>query len=64
MLSLNFPNRHIKALLTATLTVITIAATVTLKPQSANQPTTQPDAIEPIRLEMIRKALIASRGLL
>lgn len=60
MLSISSSVRHIKVLLTAALTVIAIAATAATKAQPVDQPDTAPH----IKLEMIRKAVIASRGLL
>lgn len=61
-MSMNLPVRHIKALITAALTVTAVAAmAATDAAQTTNQ---QPDASRPIKLEMIRKAVIASRGLL
>jgi hypothetical protein len=58
---MNFPTRHIKVLITAALTVIAVAAMTATESQPTDQPA---DASRPIKLEMIRKAVIASRGLL
>lgn len=61
-LSMNFSTRHIKALITAAITVIAVAAMASTEAQTTeNQPK---ETIRPIKLEMIRKAVIASRGLL
>lgn len=60
VLSMDSSIRHIKVLITAALTVLAIAAMSALESQTPDRP----DTSQPIKLEMIRKAVIASRGLL